>query len=161
MPVEALRLGRLTNRGSQLMVRPESAEWLAAQGLERADDFLQLPGVVVSGHVGRNVSRVEIGGRTAYLKREHRIRWRDRFRSWLMGFGWVSMSAREAAVLRRLDECGLPGPKWLAFGEAHGQGFLAVEAADNAVELRSLPQVTIRLAERIGQTIACIHAAGI
>jgi hypothetical protein len=46
-----------------------------------ARDFLALQGVVVSGHVGRNVSRVQIGATTAYLKREHRVRWRDRFRA--------------------------------------------------------------------------------
>ncbi|HEX3149435.1 MAG TPA: lipopolysaccharide kinase InaA family protein [Gemmataceae bacterium] len=161
MPVEALRLGRGAKRTGNVVLRPDAREWLATHGLERADDFLQMPGVVVSGHVGRNVSRIAIGGRTAYVKREHRIRWRDRYRSWLMGFGWSSMSAREGAVLRRLDKFDLPGPRWLAFGESHGQGFLLVEAAENAVELRSLPEMSTTLAERIGNVAARIHAAGV
>src|SRR5205085_402658 len=105
-----------------------------ALGLRTARDFLDLPGVVVSGHVGRNVSRVDLGGTTAYLKREHRVRLRDRTRSWRDGFGWASISAREAAVLRWLEENGLPGPKPLAVGEADGRAFLLLAAADGMVE---------------------------
>jgi hypothetical protein len=111
--------------------------------------------------VGRNVSRVDLGGATAYLKREHRVRLRDRFRSWHDGFGWSSISAREGAVLRRLDEHDLPGPKWLACGEADGQAFLLLEAAEGVVDIRSLAPIADELAEHLGQTIARVHAAGI
>src|SRR3954467_8971569 len=123
MPGSLLRLFRLSRRRGRCHIRSESRDWLETLGLRTARDFLALPGVVVSGHVGRNVSRVDLGGTTAYLKREHRVRVRDRFRSWLDGFGWSSISAREAAVLCRLDEHGLPGPKGLAYGEADGQAF--------------------------------------
>ena len=142
-------------------VRPDRRDWLTGLGLATARDFLSLPGVVVSGHVGRNVSRIDLGGTTAYLKREHRVRWRDRFRSWCDGFGWASMSAREAAVLARLEKHGLTGPMGLAFGEADGQGFLLVEAADGAMDLRTLGVVTGDLATRIGIAVARLHAAGI
>jgi tRNA A-37 threonylcarbamoyl transferase component Bud32 len=161
MQVDALRLSRFRTRSSRVELRPDSRDWLASCGLSSASDFLQLPGIVVSGHVGRNVSRVEIGGRTAYLKREHRVRWRDRFRSWHMGFGWSSVSAREARVLRRLEECRLPGPKWLACGESAGQAFLLVAAAENAVDLQNIQGMTDNVASRIGREIARIHAAGI
>jgi hypothetical protein len=142
-------------------MRPERRRWLEAHGLASARDFLALPGVVVSGHVGRNVSRVRIGPTTAYLKREHQVRLRDRFRSWRDGFGWASISAREAAVLRRLDREGLPGPKWLAYGEADGEAFLLVSAAQGAVELRALPSIEAEFAERLGRILARLHAAGI
>src|SRR6266498_2015420 len=99
-------------------------------------DFLALPGVVVSGHVGRNVSRVQLGDTIAYLKREHRVRLRDRLRSLLAGFGPVSLSQREAKVLLRLQKGGLPGPKYLACGETDGQAFLVVEEARDAIDLR-------------------------
>src|SRR5438874_9886549 len=95
-------------RSGPCWVNPDHHDWLESLGLRTADEFLALPGVVVSGHVGRNVSRVEFGGAVAYLKREHRVRARDRFRSWRDGFGWVSVSAREAAVLRRLEVHHLP-----------------------------------------------------
>jgi tRNA A-37 threonylcarbamoyl transferase component Bud32 len=129
--------------------------------LRTARDFLALPGIVVSGHVGRNVSRVDLGGVTAYLKREHRVRLRDRLRSWQDGFGWVSLSDREATVLRRLEEYDLPGPKWLAAGECDGAGFLLLEAAESTTELRALRAVGHDLAERLSRIIAKIHAAGV
>src|SRR5689334_6914108 len=101
MPASLPGLRRLVRRSAALWVRPDCRDRFDALGLRTARDFLDLPGVVVSGHVGRNVSRVDLGGTTAYLKREHRVRLRDRFRSWRDGFGCASISAREAAVLRR------------------------------------------------------------
>lgn len=163
MPVSLLR--RIPILGSPgrswCVLRPDRQAWLESHGLNSAHDFLALQGVVVSGHVGRNVSRVEIGSTTAYLKREHRVRLRDRFRSWRDGFGWSSMSAREAAVLRRLEERGLPSPKWLAYGEADGEAFLLIEAVGPACELRGLPIVDAGLAEHLGRILARMHAAGI
>jgi tRNA A-37 threonylcarbamoyl transferase component Bud32 len=163
MPVDAIRraLSFRPRRGSWCVMHPDHRGWLDANGLTSPRDFLALPGVVVSGHVGRNVSRVEIGSATAYLKREHRVRVRDRFRSWRDGFGWASMAEREAAVIRRLEREGLPGPKWLAFGEADGEAFLLLNAADRAIELRALRVVEPELAERLGRILARLHDAGI
>lgn len=161
MPANALRGLRPFTRTGSCVLRPECRYWLAVHGLVAAHDFLALPGVVVSGHVGRNVSRVQIGGRTAYLKREHRVRWRDRFRSWRDGFGWASVSAREAAVLRHLDEHRLPGPRWLAYGEADGEAFLLLEAAERAIDLRAIDRLSDALADRLGNTVARLHAAGV
>jgi tRNA A-37 threonylcarbamoyl transferase component Bud32 len=142
-------------------IRPDRRNLFESLGIHAARDFLALSGVVVSGHVGRNVSRVELGGTTAYLKREHRVRLRDRFRSWCDSFGWASISLREAKVIARLEQLGLPGPKKLAAGEYGGQGFLLVEAADEAAELCSLSPIDVHLAERLGRIIARLHAAGI
>jgi tRNA A-37 threonylcarbamoyl transferase component Bud32 len=162
MPVDAIlavpTLGR--SRTAWCEVRADCRDWLATYGLVSAREFLALPGVVVSGHVGRNVSRVQIGSRTAYLKREHRVRIRDRFRAWRAGFGWVSVSAREAMVLRHLAAHRLPGPEWLAYGEADGQGFLLVEAA-SGTELRRPSKIGPELTERLGRVVARLHAAGI
>src|SRR5215471_6840019 len=102
MPVSAPRWHWRARPNAHCWVSPDHRDWLESLGLRAASDFLALPGIVVSGHVGRNVSRVDLGDMTAYLKREHRIRLRDRFRSWQDGFGWASLSAREAAVLGRL-----------------------------------------------------------
>jgi len=161
MPVSALRWLRPVRRAGRCWVSPEHRDWLDSLGLRTARDFLVLPGIVVSGHIGRNVSRVNLGGVTPYLKREHRIRLRDRLRSWQDGFGWASLSAREAAVLRRLEDHHLPVPKRLAAGECDGAGFLLLEAAESAMEIRALPAVGNDLAEWLGRIIAKIHAAGV
>src|SRR5206468_7240170 len=79
---------------------------VVALGMPSLRELMELPGVVVSGHVGRNVSRVVLGEETVYIKREHRVRWRDRLRSFLDGFGPVSVSEREYRVIRRLREHG-------------------------------------------------------
>jgi tRNA A-37 threonylcarbamoyl transferase component Bud32 len=134
---------------------------LVALGLPATRDFLELHGVVVSGHVGRNVSRVELAGETAYLKREHRVRLRDRFRSLLAGFGATSLSEREYQVIRRLRENGLPAPQLLARGEADGQAFLLLAPADGAVDLRRLAPVGPELAADLGRTVALVHEAGV
>src|SRR5437879_6531456 len=75
-------------------------------GLADARAFLDLPGEVVSGHPNRHVVRIVLGrGRqrfVAFLKREHRVPWRDRLANAWAGFGWVSKSQREAQVLDQL-----------------------------------------------------------
>ncbi|WP_157369465.1 lipopolysaccharide kinase InaA family protein [Zavarzinella formosa] len=121
-----------------LIVNPDYQELLALHHLATPQDVLSLPGVVVNGHVGRNVSRVELGGMTAYLKREHQVQFRSRWKNFLAGFGFVSMSEREARVLRFLEERELCGPEWMAYGEWGGQAFLLVREAgteDHRAEL--------------------------
>jgi len=144
-----------------LTVHPSRREVFASCALDCVRDFLNLPGVVVSGHVGRNVSRVQIGDEVCYLKREHRVRWRDRWRNLLDGFGPSSISRREADVLARLEILGLVGPICLASGEAAREAFLLVEEAHEAVDLRKLSAIDDTLASEIGRVIAEIHNAGI
>jgi tRNA A-37 threonylcarbamoyl transferase component Bud32 len=132
-----------------------------ALGMPSLRELMDLPGVVVSGHVGRNVSRVVLGDETAYMKREHRVRWRDRLRSFLDGFGPVSVSEREYRVIRRLRERGLPAPQLLARGEVDAQGFLLLAEADGAIELQRLPRVEPDLAATLGGIIAEVHNAGV
>lgn len=148
-------------RTGGLILHPSRREQFENFGLNSARDFLNLPGVVVSGHVGRNVSRVRIGDDVCYLKREHRVRWRDRWRNLLDGFGPVSISKREADVLFHVEQRSLPGPRCLATGEADGQAFVLVEEAHDAVDLRKLPAISDKLARELGCVIAEIHEAGI
>jgi tRNA A-37 threonylcarbamoyl transferase component Bud32 len=124
-------------------------------------ELMELPGVVVSGHVGRNVSRVSLGDETAYLKREHRVRLRDRLRSFLDGFGPVSVSEREYRVIRRLRERGLPAPQLLARGEIDDRAFLLLAEVAGAVELRRLHRIKPELAATLGRIVAEIHNAGV
>jgi hypothetical protein len=161
MPVNALGWLGLARRAGDCWICPGRRDWLESLGLRTARDFLALPGIVVSGHVGRNVSRVDLGGTTAYLKREHLIRTRDRLRSWRDGFGWTSLSAREAAVLDRLERHDLPLPRPLALGEVDGQGFLLLEASGATLDIRGLVPLPPAVAERLGRIIARLHAAGV
>src|SRR5262249_28086348 len=59
-------------------INPDYRETLARHGLTAPEQFLQLPGVVITGHPDRNVTRVTIGtgplALPAFLKREHHVR---------------------------------------------------------------------------------------
>src|SRR5258707_8558340 len=82
------------HRVGSLEVNPQYRTVLHALGLSRIEDFLDLPSVIISGHPNRNVARVTLGDGpeaiSAYLKREHRVLWRDYLNSLLAGFGPVS-----------------------------------------------------------------------
>lgn len=120
---------------------------LAACGLNTPHDFLGLDGIVVNGHVHRNVSRVRIGDRVAYLKREHRVR-------------RGSLSLHEAEIIQYLGSQGVPVPRVLAAGREGRQAFVLLEAVE-AIELRTLTNVTPSLARVIGELVARMHRAGV
>lgn len=157
---------------AKFVVHPRYRAWLTRCGVGSAADVLALAGEVVSGHADRHVVRVELrsgsGVRSAYLKREHvnGVKWRAK--NWAAGFGWVSRCEREAATLTALEAAGLSGPQWLAHGEdADGRAFLLVDDLAGAVDLPTLlrdrsPDAVgfQRLADRIGSTLAELHAAG-
>lgn len=155
--------------GGRVRLHPSRGEPLRTRGLQTAAQLLELPGEVVSGHAERHVRRVELPGSDAvyYLKRQHRVGWRERLRQRLAGFGWVSRSEREARLLQQLESAGFACPNWVAFGEdGRGRAFLLVEELSGFVELRRLLSDTAvsldrrGLAERFGQTVADLHAAG-
>lgn len=147
-------------------------DWLTRCGVTSADTLLSRRGEVVSGHADRHVVRIELHGgssrRVVYLKREHVFGRRARLRNRLAGFGWVSRCEREAVTLAKLEDAGLPGPQWLAYGQdADGHGFLLVDELAGAIELREfLNEYTLSdedrrlLCERIGRAVAELHGAG-
>jgi tRNA A-37 threonylcarbamoyl transferase component Bud32 len=147
---------------------PTRGEVLRSRGLLTAGQLLELPGEVVSGHADRHVVRVAVSGVAYYLKRQHRVGWRERFRQAVAGFGWVSRSEREARLLARLESAGFACPNWVACGEDdRGRAFLLIEELAGFVELRrflSDTRVSLdrwRLVERAGQAVAELHAAGL
>jgi tRNA A-37 threonylcarbamoyl transferase component Bud32 len=150
-----------------VLVNPRYRELLNALGLRGPEQFLALPSVVVSGHPDRHVARTMLGSLPAYLKREHRVPWRDRLASWLAGFGWATKSQREAMTLQSLVRAGVGCPEWIACGQdKRGRAFLLLSALTDAVELRwflyhSRNQSLRRdLARRLGIALACMHNAG-
>lgn len=152
-----------------VVLQPRFQERLAGLGWTTADRLLGLPGEVVSGHPDRHVVRVDHPGwgGVLYLKRQHRVGWRQRLQQWLAGFGWGSRCEREARLLQLLESSGFPCPGWVAYGEDHrGRAFLLVEELAGVEELRTVlgsrlpPEDSARLAERLGQAVAELHAAG-
>jgi hypothetical protein len=155
----------------RLRVHPAAQALFARLGLTRPADLLTLAGPVVSGHPDRHVRRVELGcgptACTAYLKVEHRVPWRDRLRNAVAGFGMVSKSLREAAILDALERDGLPGPRWLAAGtDGRGRAFLLVRSLEAAAELRDLLRATRdparrrALAVKVGVALGRLVASG-
>jgi tRNA A-37 threonylcarbamoyl transferase component Bud32 len=160
---------RLVPRRPFLAVHPEWRERLSDLGLHSVDDFLLHPGEIVSGHPDRHVMRTTFGTTTVYLKREHRVPMADRLASWRAGFGFVSVSCREAETLRLLSDAGLPAPEWIAAGEdGRGRAFLVLKSVEGAKELRryllDLSRQPLRqrriVARRLGGLIAAVHDAG-
>jgi hypothetical protein len=139
----------------------------AALGLRDAEDFLRVPSVVISGHPDRNVARIKLDSIPAFIKREHRVRWRDRIAGWFAGYGFSSKSTREARTLAALQQAGVGCPEWMAFGEdSRGRAFLILKALIESTELRERlrqmrsPDERRWLARQLGAALARLHAAG-
>jgi hypothetical protein len=152
-------------------VHPQYRQLLAEQGLVTAADFLAIAGVVCCGHPDRHVARVTLGtgpmAVPAFLKREHRTRWRDRLSSAWAGFGFASKSQREFAVLRMVEATDIGSPQAIAAGEDdEGRAFLLIREVDGCQDLRQvLGQATTTkkrraVARRLGVALARLHGEG-
>src|SRR5437762_709625 len=122
-------------------INPDYRDAVARHGLASPESFLSLPGLLISGHPDRNVARVTLGsGPTAlaaYLKREHRVRCRERCGNAWAGFGFASRSWREAQILRALRRAGVGCPDWIAAGEdERGRAFLLLAELTDMVDLQ-------------------------
>jgi tRNA A-37 threonylcarbamoyl transferase component Bud32 len=170
-----LGLSLVARRGRRgfLFVNPTYLEFLRRQGLMECEHFQALPMVIVCGHPDRHVGQLTLGSGAgalrAFLKREHRVPWRDRLASVWAGFGWVSKSYREALLLLRLHRAGIGCPEVIAAGEdGHGHAFLLLRELPEAQDLRSFlrdlraaPAVQRRhFARQLGAELARMHAAG-
>jgi tRNA A-37 threonylcarbamoyl transferase component Bud32 len=157
---------------ASLEINPPYRTLLERQGLTSAGSILALPALVVSGHPDRNVSRVTLGcgpgAVAAFLKCEHRVRWRDRLVDAWDGFGLVSRSYREALTLRALRQAGVGCPDWIAVGsDDRGRAFLLLEEPAGTVDLprflREHLTSTVqrrRFARRLGDILAHLHGSG-
>jgi tRNA A-37 threonylcarbamoyl transferase component Bud32 len=155
-----------------LLVNPAYAAVLNEAGLVRAEDCLRLPETIVSGHPGRQVSRVLLGSGpqalAAFLKREHWVPWKERLLNARDGFGLVSKSLREARTLEALRPHFAGCPDWIAAGELpDGQAFLLVPELPGRLELRRFLQSRgtslswrRRFAHKLGRLLASLHESG-
>lgn len=145
-------------------VNPAYQNTLRQAGLVTAADFLNLSGVIVSGHPNRHVLRLELpGGLRGYLKKEHRVPWKDRWTNAWDGFGFVSKAAREGAVLAAAAAAGIDCPQVLAHGSMGKQAFLLMceqAGTDLRLFLSEHPDQTLHVARNLGKAVAAMHAAG-
>lgn len=158
MPVESFA------GGGWLQTNEEAHDELDASGWLHPAVLVDLPGEVVSGHPDRHVRRV-VGTdeHVVFLKREHRIPWRERGKNWLAGFGLVTKSEREARVLMRVGD---RGPKWLAFGEdGRGRAFLLLTAIPGIPLTHYLRDADdaerARIGQRVGEWLGELHHLGV
>jgi tRNA A-37 threonylcarbamoyl transferase component Bud32 len=156
-----------------LEINPRHRAQFAQLGLVSPEQVLALPCEVISGHPDRNVGEVSLGtppnALACYLKREHRVSWKDRLLNMAAGFGLVSKSCREAQMLRRLEETGIAVPEWLAAGEdGLGRAFLLVRATKGGLDLRQFlrmashewPGGRKHFFRHLGEQLARLHEAG-
>jgi tRNA A-37 threonylcarbamoyl transferase component Bud32 len=154
-------------------IQPQYRRLLARQGLAKPEDFLGLDGVVCCGHPDRHVVRLTLGSGAeavpAFLKREHRTRWRDRLTNLWAGFGCASRSFREFTVLRRVENASFGGPEPIAVGEDdNGRAFLLVRELEGYQDLRQFlseletapPCKRRDVARELGAALARLHQAG-
>jgi tRNA A-37 threonylcarbamoyl transferase component Bud32 len=156
-----------------LKINPRYRQLLKQQGLADPGDFLNLPSAIICGHPDRHVARVTLGTGpdtvSAYLKREHRVPWRDRLLNAAAGFGFVSKSSREASMLPALQRAGFCCPDWIAVGEdSEGRAFLLLRELTGAKDLRLFLEEyrhapageRHRFARRLGEALASLHNGG-
>lgn len=149
---------------SLIEVHPEYSETLARLGLATATDFLRLEGTILGGHPDRHVLQVSLSLGNCFLKKEHRVSWRDRFAHWWRGAGAISKSTREGRLLRQLEAAGIGCPTAIACGEAGGRAFLLLREETGVDDLRTYlqqqPLERVALATALGRELARVHAAG-
>src|SRR5918911_1498663 len=147
-------------------INPKYQDLLRRHGLVSPGQFLSLPAVIISGHPDRNTAQVTLGGPgevlPAFLKREHRVPWKERLANAWAGFGLISKSCREARTLRALQQAGVGCPEWIAAGEDDkGRAFLLVRELTGTLDLRvfarrhsASPGGRYRFARRLGEALA-------
>ena len=167
----AVVLARLFRRRAFVETQPRYRRLLAQLGLVHAEQFLSLSGTIVSGHPDRNVQRLTLefeGERLpVYLKREHRVRTWVRLRNALAGFGFVSLSVREACLLDALRRESIGCAEWIATGEDNeGRAFLLLREVEDAVDVRTFLRDHAeaprrhQLSCRLGALLAHLHRTG-
>ncbi|MBI3412005.1 MAG: hypothetical protein HY040_27050 [Planctomycetes bacterium] len=154
---------------SFVQIEPRYRELLGRLSMTCADDFLRLQGTILGGHPDRHVMQITLGSDgsapRAFLKREHRVRWKHRLENYVGGFGWTSKSVREARTLLELARMNIGCPEVMAFGESRGRAFVLLREADGFDDLRVVLQTLKsgrerrRLARALGRDLALIHAS--
>ncbi len=152
---------------SWIEVMPEFENVFREHGWTSAEAVLRSQGVIVNRHRDRRVEHVRFGNSESfYIKKDHCIRWRDRFRNAWHGFGWCANAVREAAMLQALAKNGIGCPRVAALGEAGNEAFVVLRDERDKVDLRDwlrderCPFRQSSLADALGRMLAKMHDAG-
>ncbi len=171
----SLAAGLVVWRGRRgfVWINQDYREFLCRQGFTEFGQVQALPAVIVCGHPDRHVTQVTLGSGAeairAFLKREHRVPWKDRCANARAGFGFVSKSYREALLLTSLQRAGISCPEVIAAGEdRQGHAFLLLRELTGARELRLFLQdqraaprsERRRFARQLGMALARMHDTG-
>ena len=153
---------------SRVTIHPSMLKSFANLGLTMPEAFLAIPGEIVSGHPDRHVMRVVLGdGQAAYLKREHRIRWKDRFRNWRADFGWIVEVSPRRPNLARIRRTSTARPAMAGFRRRWpGTSFPAPRRnAPLSIDLRRCLAPTwptrLRWLMRLGRFCAELHQSNV
>lgn len=120
-------------------------------------------------HLSRDVGKVQLGGSSYFIKREHCVLWKERFASWCAGLGFVGKSVREWNVMQRLRALQIGCPVPVATGEQGHRAFLMTREVSGALGLDTYlrlgycedRQRRARLARSLGQMLGRFHEAGL
>ena len=109
-----------------------------------------MQGEVVRSVAGRETLRVELGGRTFYLKRHRGVGWKEIWKNWLAGKRPIVGARNEFEACRQLERMGLTAPTVAAFAEdnalpAKRSSFVLCDALLGYEDLETL---TLRWLER-------------
>ncbi|HEV3203984.1 MAG TPA: lipopolysaccharide kinase InaA family protein, partial [Gemmataceae bacterium] len=151
-------------------INPVFGSFLRKEGLTQPQHFFALSGEIVSGHPNRHVVQLTLGDGSnairSFMKREHRVRWKDRLLNAWEGFGLISKSVREGRLLQILPQRGINCPEWIAAGEDEGgRAFLVVRECIGFEDLRFFLRNLAGTKERelflkqLGENLAQIHGA--
>ncbi|MCS7016878.1 MAG: lipopolysaccharide kinase InaA family protein [Gemmatales bacterium] len=151
-----------------LWLDPNYASILYEAGLRQFEDFMTCSRarVIRRRHNGtRSVALFSLGNLTAYLKREHRVAYKERLRNWWDGYGAVGKSLREWRMLRNVRRAGFAAPTPLACGQQGRRAFLLTLEMEDFVPLDkyvagATPQELNLLSYRLPHWLARWHAAG-
>jgi tRNA A-37 threonylcarbamoyl transferase component Bud32 len=149
-------------------INPRFQERLSRKKLVSAAEFLRWPGTILCGHPDRHVLKIEVHDENSvlrgYLKKEHRVPWRDRLANAWAGFGFVSKSMREAQTLQAVAQAGIACPEVLAHGAVGSEAFLLTREEPGLTDLRVYlqrhPERSRAVARALGKALARMHAAG-
>lgn len=151
-----------------LWFEPHYAEILHKEGLVQLDDFLHCSRARefrIHRTGARSVALLRVGPITAYLKREFRISYKEKFRNWWDRFGKVGKSVREWKMLQRAQQAGFVVPLPLACGQRGHSAFLLTAELVDFIPLdkyvAGASERELRLLQKhLPQWLACWHDSG-
>ena len=160
---------------ARLEIHADYQSLFQQRGWNTVASFLSWTGLPIQHPTHRQVEQVTLEPEAPirdvlFLRKEHAVTWRERFRNAWDGFGWCSNAVREASLLKAARQAG--GPEVIAFGEDRSRAFVLLREEAGMAERRTgakcfeqafaKASLTLRrcLLQQAGQIVRRIHEAG-